>query len=57
MQMFIFSPLLLIPLWWIHKKLGKVFGAAYAFTWVAAFTALLAVLTAVKEWPMNALTE
>jgi len=50
MQMFIFTPVMFLPTWWIEKK----FGVTYALIYSGSFSILSAlntlILSIIKDW-------
>ena len=57
MQMFWASPFMIVPMWWIHKKKGKLWAGIWSALWVTVFTGILLALYLIKDWPATSLTE
>ena len=57
MQMFWASPFMMVPMWWINKKKGKLWTGVWAALWLVVFSAILLILHLVNDWPATSLTE
>jgi len=53
MQMFLFTPLLLLPMYWVEQWKGIVWSLLPGVTFVILNTVEIAALAAIGEWPMS----
>ncbi len=49
-QMFLCSPFVLLPMYWIEKKWGKRWSLAFLGAFLAAMTAVILGLAISKDW-------
>ncbi len=55
MQMFICTPLLLIPMWHLNKRWGKRAALALCFAFLSTFWIVILSLSIVNDWKGNPL--
>jgi len=53
MQMFLFTPFILLPTYWIYKKFGHLWGLAFQSIFLVLSTITVASISAIREWPIN----
>ena len=57
MQLFWASPLMIWPLWWIHKKKGIKWALAWCVGWATVLTGVILTLHLVNDWPASSTAE
>ena len=56
MQMYIISPLMIFPLWWLVKTGKKIWAFGFAAFWLVLSTLIPLSLTIVNDWPASSAT-
>jgi len=53
MQVFLFTPFILLPTYWLGRHFGKLLAASFLCMLLAASTAIAATMSAIREWPIT----
>jgi len=53
MIVFWFTPLMLVPVHYVGRKLGFLLGAGFAFAYGIASTVLVLIFSIEKDWPFS----